>query len=505
MRILGMVLFSLLACMLLSKVTFSQSRKVYSTILNDDFSSNVNGWKIENLSQYQTYISNSNKYICNHPLTNLQYGFTRIPIPNILNKINEGKNAELSFSFEVLQTESNGFFSIGLAFDWHQNTDECAATEDNAGDFYLINIYGNSNTENISANIAQREKCSTNELIKSIGNAKYYKNTANQVKIVRNNNTYDVIINETIVTSFVYDARCAFSNLYFSRGEYAFDDFKIAKIDYIFSSQSGFAQNHEVDVKPQIYILLAGINHYNNPNYSVGQLTGPLKDITAMKNFYSSVNGGAIENTNIIFLPDEQATTENILKKSAELFSKANQNDVIITYLSGHGGVGYFCAYDQGLQYERLNLIINKSPARKIFIVDACHAGSWDASSVMTSKGEKLTEQQALDLFYKQLTTSGNGINWLLACRPDEYSADGENNGLFTEFMLAGLKGAADKDGNDDNIISLDELYNYVRQRFSEWNNQNRGRFWINTNVPIKMNPVLKSSGNTNIPMAVTY
>ncbi|WP_136669426.1 caspase family protein [Flavobacterium sp. H122] len=494
----------LLASFFIHFGTYSQSKKVYTSLLNEDFNTNENKWKIEVFPQYKTFISRQ-KYICSHPLTNLKYDFTRIPVSNVLNLINQAENTELNFSFEILETQSDGYFSFGLVFDRHDNTDICAENEENVGDFYLIQIQGNSNSAKITANINQREKCQFKEIIKPVRDAKYNKASKNLISISKNNSTYDVIINGTVVTSFVYDAKCNFTDLYFHRGSYAFDDIKINKISYDFSSQNGFEQSNTSNEKPKIYVLLAGISNYNNPNYSIGQLKGPLKDITAMKSFYNSISGGAIKNTDIVFLPDKEANANNILMKSANLFSKATQNDVIITYLSGHGGVGYFCAYDQGLQYERLNLIINKSPARKIFIVDACHAGSWDTTSAITSKGEKLTEQQALDLFYKQLTISGNGINWLLACRPDEYSADGQNNGLFTEILLSGLKGAADKEGNDDNIITLQEIYTYLTQQFNVWNNQNRGRFWINTNVPLKMNPVLKSDGNTNIPMAVTY
>lgn len=498
-------LIIILLLITLNHFGFAQSNEITATVFTENFNDNSNQWRIYDTKEYQTYISTSGKYVCNHPVDQ-NLGFTRMPIPDVLNSINDGENASLAFEVQVLKARSDGYFSFGLIFDWHQSDNvDCITKERNGGDFYLLHVSGDVKKGYAFGHILQRQNCNEKVIIGSKYAIPFQPESNIKVEIKRNGGNYEIILNNTSVVSFVYDARCRFSDLYFERGEYAFDNFKINTIKYSFANLSGFVPTNEVSKKPNIYVLLAGINHYTNPNYPQQELTGPLKDVESLKRFYNSVKGGALSNANIVLLPESQATADNILNAATDLFAKANQNDVIITYFSGHGGMGYFCAYDQGLQYERINLILNKSPAKKLFIVDACRSGSWDVSSALTSKGDKLTKEQALDLFYKQLSNSGNGINWLLACRPDEYSADGNNNGLFTEFMLEGLNGKADKEGNNDNIVSLDELYIYLKGQFSQWNAKHSGQIWPESDVPVRMNPVLKSSGNTNIPVAVVY
>lgn len=503
MKLLKFKLLLITLMVFLNCISFGQSEKNFQTIFSENFNSNENSWDITNAAEFQNYISNSGKYVLNHPL-NTYFGFTRIQIPDVLNTVNVSENSSIKFDLEILKSDLNGNFGFGLIFDWHDSpSSTCTEEEDTGGDFYLIMIKGNSRFQTMTAEILQRENCEWKTLIPSVRNSAYDSSVPNKVEIEKNGSAVDVIVNNVIVTSFEYAADYNFSKFYFSRGEYAIDNINIQKINYSFSADQVIS-NIPQSKKPRIYILLAGISNYSNPNYLIGNLKAPIKDINSIRSFYLSVNGGATSEANIVYLPNEQATSENILRNASELFSKANQNDVIISYLSGHGGVGYFCAYDKPLQYERINLIINSSPAKKLFIVDACHAGSWDASSVLTSKGQTLTEQEALDLFYKKLMASGeNSSNWLLACRPDEFSADMEDNGLFTKYLLSGLNGDADKIGNSDQIVTLDEVYIYLTQEFTEWNRNNEGRFWTGTNVPLKMNPVLMTSGNRNIPLSV--
>lgn len=158
------------------------------------------------------------------------------------------------------------------------------------------------------------------------------------------------------------------------------------------------------------------------------------------------------------------------------------------------------------MPYERLNQIISTSKSEnRLFIVDACKSGSWAVDDVLAPKGTKLDKEDALALFYKRMATSGNGMSWLLACKPDELSADDGNfrRGAFTAYLLKALKGGADVD--NDNIITLNEAATYLQLRFNEYNKDHEGQFWPPENeIPVKQTPVLKSiNGNLNMPLSV--
>ena len=63
---------------------------------------------------------------------------------------------------------------------------------------------------------------------------------------------------------------------------------------------------------------------------------------------------------------------------------------------------------------------------------------------------------------------AGEGVVVLAASRGDEISSDYERvkHGLFTYFLLKGLKG--DADTSKDGIVDISELYLYVNDRVSE-------------------------------------
>jgi uncharacterized caspase-like protein len=70
------------------------------------------------------------------------------------------------------------------------------------------------------------------------------------------------------------------------------------------------------------------------------------------------------------------------------------------------------------------------------------------------------------DLFLERLTRS-KGRVIITASRPTELSIELSEfgHGIFTYYLIQGLKGAADL--NRDGIVTLQELYGYVEQQVS--------------------------------------
>ena len=67
---------------------------------------------------------------------------------------------------------------------------------------------------------------------------------------------------------------------------------------------------------------------------------------------------------------------------------------------------------------------------------------------------------------------SNNDVIFFLSSRLDETSLELPQgpNGLYTYFLAQGLCGAADE--NNDSIISVREIYNFVRANVSSWASQ---------------------------------
>ena len=489
--------------LVISYLPLKGQTKIYKTVIKDVFQNNQNGWSvvsITNETPYETYLTQDERYFFNLPAT-APFGFTWVNIPSFVKGINQFENAELTFNFQILSMP-NGHFRVGLTFDHHNVvTKKC-----DGGDFYNLTFMGNK--DQIYSEIEQRRDCSydniNNPVVASSGSAPLNSEN-NIIRIKKSYEQYDVLINDVLVLSFECKGALDFDNLYFEKGMFTIDDFTIMSVDYKSLENTQSTQNTQIKQKPNIYIVLAGINKYDNEKYKQSELKFPIADVESMYEFWTSANGGKIARANIIMLRNSQANIESVLSAASKLFSKANENDVIITFFSGHGGNGIFCAYDGSLQYERLNQIISASKAsNKLFIVDACRSGSWDINNVLAPKGQRLSEEDALNLFYERLTNAGSGVNFLLACKPNESSADDPNfgHGAFTHYLLQGLKGNADKINDEDNIVTLSELDAFLKVKFEEWNKKNDGTFY-HDGTPVRQTPILKGNGNLNMPVAV--
>ena len=97
-------------------------------------------------------------------------------------------------------------------------------------------------------------------------------------------------------------------------------------------------------------------------------------------------------------------------------------------------------------------------------MADACYSGSILASRTALS--------QSLELFYDKLNETSGGTAFLLSSKKEEYSLEsqGLRQGIFSHYLIKGLKGDADTDMNK--IVSISELYNYVYTRVRSYTKQ---------------------------------
>ena len=191
--------------------------------------------------------------------------------------------------------------------------------------------------------------------------------------------------------------------------------------------------------------------------------------------FYShlkSPEGGALPDEQVEILVDEAASRENILKAMRRLFLQADENDVVLFYFSGHGLEGCFLpvdfdGYNNKLRHEEIRQILKQSKAKhKLCIADACHSGTLDYSGPLASKGPAPV---SLTRFYQAFEEADGGIALLMSSKPEELSLEdhGLRQGVFTYYVLRGMKGAADT--NNDYIVSIKELYTYVYAKVRDY------------------------------------
>jgi len=178
--------------------------------------------------------------------------------------------------------------------------------------------------------------------------------------------------------------------------------------------------------------------------------------------FLKSPEGGAVADEQIKLLIDEAATRQNILNAMREVFYKAGPNDFVLLYFSGHGLPGAFLPIDYNgidnkIFHQEINDMLKKSPAKyKLCIADACHSGSMLAARSVQST------QNTIVGFYNQLAQAQAGTALIMSSKSEETSleASGLRQGVFSHFLIRGLKGEADS--NRDKKVTIQELFDFV-------------------------------------------
>ena len=200
----------------------------------------------------------------------------------------------------------------------------------------------------------------------------------------------------------------------------------------------------------ETYVVCVGIGTYADTK--VKNLTKTEKDAKAVAAFYKRGTD------KVVTITGKYATKEQILKSLRHQFGQAQADDKIVFYFSGHGYPGGFCPYDmtkleEGLTYAEVVKAMAQSKARdKIIFADACNSGAIRQSPT-TPKPQ-----------------TGN-ILLFLSSRGSEYSIESTllSNGYFTNYLLHGLGGKADTNG--DRSITAKELYNYVSTGVTQLSN----------------------------------
>jgi tetratricopeptide (TPR) repeat protein len=229
------------------------------------------------------------------------------------------------------------------------------------------------------------------------------------------------------------------------------------------------------DGQGKLWAVVIGVSNYKNLR-AEEQLRFAHRDAEEMAAFLRSPNGGGFPSTQIKVLLNEEATIASVRTALGTWLPRsAEPNDVVYIFFAGHGVVeqgsdGYLLANDSdpqnlyatALPIAELDRIVSERLRARVAVViaDACHSGKIG----MASRG--MEEQILINRYLDEVGKSGAGRFRLLASRADERSYEdprwGGGHGVFTHFLLEGLKGEADRDR--DKVVRAGELLDYLSQ-----------------------------------------
>lgn len=228
---------------------------------------------------------------------------------------------------------------------------------------------------------------------------------------------------------------------------------------------------------PQGHALLIGVANYQKISSLPAAILNDVNDVAAT---LSSPKYCAYAPANVVTLLDANATRSAVLKGLDDLAARADHDDTVCVFFSGHGGVvgspgnedSVLVTVDSDLadientsiSSDELAAALAQIKAKRLLVfIDACHAGGAAISkSLIDGKGHELKSGYSPNTFAKLAVGSGRAL--MASCRADEVSAvfTGARNSVFTTALLAGLSGAADKSACG--FIKVFDLFNYVSE-----------------------------------------
>ncbi len=226
---------------------------------------------------------------------------------------------------------------------------------------------------------------------------------------------------------------------------------------------------------PQTFAMIMGISTYKY----VRPLDFADKDALMFRDFLKSPAGGNIPDDNIYMLLNEQATLANFYSKGFQWLKikSLQKGDRLFIYLAGHGDAidedqFFYLAYDcnpagdknnylvsGAVQMYNVKIKIQKEAAKgaEVFLImDACRSnelpGGAEGQSFFNSA---ISEKRAGEII---MLATGAGQESL------EDASIGTGHGLFTWYLVDGLNGMADAEGETDQKVTVEEIQKYVQK-----------------------------------------
>ena len=244
------------------------------------------------------------------------------------------------------------------------------------------------------------------------------------------------------------------------------------------------------------FALVIANTEYQDASFA--KLTAPGRDAEEFAQVLRDL--AAFDEVQVLLNEGEGKTRRSI----ARFFAERKRDDLLLLYFSGHGvrndmGQLFLAAHDteinileaSGIPAEFVTQSMNNSRSqRQLLILDCCNSGAFAYGSKSASAvGKSMGIASAFE-------GSGFGRVVLTATDATQYAWEGDKvigdtqKSVFTHFLIEGLKGEADRDG--DGRIHVDELYDYAHEQVvsrtpkqtpSKWSYKQQGDIVLRENI----------------------
>lgn len=252
------------------------------------------------------------------------------------------------------------------------------------------------------------------------------------------------------------------------------------------------------------WAVVIGISKYLNADRGIPQLQFAHRDAVAFMDFLRSPHGGGFVPTHTKLLINEEATTRNIRSALFTFLKQAEKDDLVIIYFAGHGApeIGrpdnlYLLSYDTDVDdmastafpmWDMETALKRYIAAERVLVfADACHSAGVGGEAGLRSVGNN----NLINTYLSNLQKTKPGRVTITASEANELSREGkewDDHGVFTYYLLKGLKGDADSDNNG--IVTISEAFNYVNNKVRRSTNS-------------QQHPNIQGKFDNNLPLAI--
>jgi tetratricopeptide (TPR) repeat protein len=250
---------------------------------------------------------------------------------------------------------------------------------------------------------------------------------------------------------------------------------------------------------PKIWAVVVGISDYKQP--TINDLKYARQDAEIFYKFLKSSQGGSVPDDHIRLLTDKNATRVNIIKALDEIFNQAEAEDMVIFYTACHGQADprtnkiYFICHDT--EADALNatavsqrdieeIFTTTRAGKKLWLADACHSGGAGLQI-------RATENTFTQKLLTEIANTGDGMAIFSSSSGTEFSFEdarwGGGHGIFTHYLVEGMKGKADVNG--DGKVDIREIEDYVETN-------------VKRDTKGQQHPELKGRFDNKMPVSIT-
>lgn len=256
------------------------------------------------------------------------------------------------------------------------------------------------------------------------------------------------------------------------------------------------SNNEELPTNPtsiSYRALLVGIGEYQASN--IADLSSPPYDVERVEKILGLCHFGPdnITFSSIETLINGQANKSNILQSITSTFYQADNNDISYFYFTGHGNYtnnsSYLCPYDvtdntsSAISVSELENALSAIPGKKVVILDSCFSGGFIGKNVSLNKeSQKDFNQNIIQVFFEKQfgrNITGSQYQVITASKSSQTAFGVETQPGYNPFSLMTLlfcescgydyladsyKNLLPADINNDEIVSLQEAYDYIQK-----------------------------------------